>query len=202
MAQWQTSFGARRETGAFAARGDDAKDRPKPGDLFKAQSAVIDSEVRDHGSLRLAGRMVSDADALGGPDIPHVVGAASGLLMWRRHGPGLRQDRAARGNTAHWSVHRGCETRRETNPSHKWEVGLDRSSVNWKKTAAPAIDRGPSNSIARRHSRRSSESLAKTCTSGSHRSVAPRSRIHGHINHQGLANYFNSEELRFFMNYL
>jgi hypothetical protein len=33
-------------------------------------------------------------------------------------------------------------------------------------------------SVSRRHSRRSSKSLAKTCKSGSHKPVAPRSRIH------------------------
>ena len=40
------------------------------------------------------------------------------------------------------------------------------------------ISRRENASVSRRHSRRSSESLANTCKSGSHRPVAPRSRIH------------------------
>src|ERR1700704_29454 len=40
------------------------------------------------------------------------------------------------------------------------------------------ISRRENASVSRRHSRRYSKSLAKTCKSGSHRPVAPRSRIH------------------------
>src|SRR5438105_5648217 len=41
------------------------------------------------------------------------------------------------------------------------------------------ISRRENASGSRRHSRQSSKSLAKTCKSGSHKPVAPRSRIHG-----------------------
>jgi hypothetical protein len=126
MAQWQTSLGAGLETGAFAAGATTQKVARRRATSLrrKAPSTIAKFVIMAH--LRLAGRMVSDAAALGGSDIPHAVGAASVLLMWRRHAPGLRQDRAARGNTAHWSLHQRCGMRRETNPSHKGEMGLDR----------------------------------------------------------------------------
>src|ERR1700730_14066903 len=44
------------------------------------------------------------------------------------------------------------------------------------------ISRRGNASVSRRRSRRSSKNLAKTCKSGSHRPVAPRSRIHAERN--------------------
>ena len=45
-------------------------------------------------------------------------------------------------------------------------------------SSSPLISRRENASVSRRHFRRSSKSLAKTCKSGFHRPVAPRSRIH------------------------
>src|SRR2546430_624348 len=47
-----------------------------------------------------------------------------------------------------------------------------------RTSSSPPISRRENASGSRRHSRQSSKSLAKTCKSGSHKPVAPRSRIH------------------------
>ena len=47
----------------------------------------------------------------------------------------------------------------------------------FRTSSSPPISRRENASVSRRHSRRSSKSLAKTCKSGFHRPVAPRSRI-------------------------
>src|SRR5438132_9344806 len=47
-----------------------------------------------------------------------------------------------------------------------------------RTSSSLAISRRENASGSRRHSRQSSKNLAKTCKSGSHKPVAPRSRIH------------------------
>ena len=64
----------------------------------------------------------------------------------------------------------GC---RVTSISTKCRMRKSRTSFS------PLILRRGNASASRRRSRRSSKNLAKTCKSGSHRPVAPRSRIHG-----------------------
>ena len=59
------------------------------------------------------------------------------------------------------------------------QIDIDKCPTKTSRTlSSPPISRRENASVSRRHSRRSSKSLAKTCKSGFHKPVAPRFRIH------------------------